>query len=178
MKRIAAFAGATLLTLTLAGCPAGGSISTDYDHSTHLSQFKTFSFGHVQTENPLNEQRVREAVTKDLESKGLQRSDSKGDLVVTAVGATHNQQEYQTFYNDPGFGYYYGGFGSGYGMGYRNTRVVNYRVGTLVLDFYNSSNKQLVFRGIAKRGVSGDASANASHITAAVDAMINKYPVS
>lgn len=178
MKRISAAIGATLLTLTLAGCPAGGSITTDYDHSTHLNQFKTFSFGRIDTENPLNEQRVRDAVTRDLQSKGLQLAQGDGDLVVTAVGASKDKQEYQTFYNNPGFGYYYGGFGPGFGPGYSNTRVVRYRVGTLVLDFYNHSNKQLVFRGIAKRSLSENASNNTSHLNDAIDAMINRYPVS
>lgn len=176
MNRTALVAGVTLLTLGLAGCPGGASISTDYDHNANFSQFKTFSFGHVETDNPLFERRIQDEVSKDLEAKGLRRAEGQGDLVITAVGSVHNRREYRTFYDNPGFGYYWGGFGPGFGPGYQTTRVVNYPVGTLVLDMYNGSNKQLVFRGIAKRGVSGDPDQNIAGVNSAIDRIVNAYP--
>ncbi len=178
MKRLAFVAGATLLTVGLAGCPGGASVSTDYDHNANFSQFKTFSFAHVTTDNPLYERRIRDEVSKDLEAKGLRPAEGNGELVVTAVGSVHNRREYQTFYDDPGFGYYWGGFGDGFGPGYQTTQVVKYPVGTLVIDMYNGSNKHLVFRGVAKRGISGNADNNIAGVNSAIDRIVNAYPAS
>ena len=160
--------------LLLSGCPGGASVRTDYDHTANFAQFKTFSFGQVKTDNPLFEQRIRDEVSKDLQSKGLQMAQGNGDLVVTAVGASHNRSEYQTFYNNPGFGYYWGGFGPG--LGTSTTTVQHYRVGTLVLDLYNSQNKRLVWRGIAKSGLSNHADTNTERVNAAIDKMLDDYP--
>lgn len=174
MKRMLTAAAATLMMAALTGCPGGASIHTDYDHNTNFSQFKTFSFGHIQTDNPLYQQRIKDEVSKDLEAKGLQPAQGAGDLVVTAVGSVHNQKEYSTFYNDPGFGYYWGGFGPGFSTA--TTSVQNYKVGTLVLDMYNASNKQLVWRGTATQGVSRDAGDATNHLFAAIDQLFTKFP--
>lgn len=175
MKRLISLAGATVLAASLTGCPGGATVHTDYDHNAKFSSFHTFSFGHVETDNPLYEQRIKDEVTKDLQAKGLQPADGTGDLVVTAVGSQHNQKEYNTFYNDPGFGYYYGGFGSGFGGG-STTTVQNYKVGTLVVDMYSSGNKQLVWRGTASRGVSGNPDDNRQGVHMAIDKMLSNFP--
>lgn len=176
MNRPLTFTFAAAFCAILTGCPGGGSVRTDYDHSTNFSQFHSFSFGSVHTDNPLYEQRVRDEVTRDLQGKGLQLASGTGDLVVTAVGAVHNRQEYQTFYDNPGFGYYWGGFGSGFGTS--TTTVQHYKVGTLVIDLYNGQNKHLVWRGVARRGASGDAGANTAHLNSAIDRMFERYPPS
>lgn len=160
-----------VLFATLTGCPGGAAVHTDYDRNANFSQFKTFSFARVETDNPFYEQRVKDAVSKDLEAKGLRMVPSDGDLQLTAVGATTNQQEYQTFYNRPGFGYYYGGFG-----GLSTTTVRNYKVGALVLDMYNGQTKRLVWRGTASQGVSGSPDNNTSKLNSAVDKMLQKFP--
>ncbi len=172
MKSAIALSAAALAMLTLTGCP-GASVHTDYDHHVNFSQFKTFSFAHVQTDNPLYEQRIKDEVTKDLQSKGLSLAPSGGDLEVTAVGAAHTEKEYQTFYNNPGFGYFYGGFG-----GIQATTVRHYRVGTLVMDMYNGQNKNLVWRGTVSRGVSGSADENTGKLDDAIDVMLKNFPSS
>ncbi len=171
MKRLFTLASAVVLTAGLAGCPAA-SVHTDYDHTANFSQFKTFSFARVQTDNPLYEQRIKDEVSKDLESKGLQMTSSGGDLEVTAVGASHQRQYYRTFYDGPRFGYYYGGFG----LGSQTTQVVNYKVGTLVLDMYNNQSKQLVWRGTASRSLSSSPEEKTSNLYAAIDKMLSDFP--
>lgn len=166
-----------LLTVGLTGCPGGASVHTDYDHKENFNQFHTFSFAHVTTDNPLNEDRVRSEVDKDLSAKGLHMVDSGGDVVVTAVGSTKNKQEYSTFYNDPGFGdYYYGGFGGLGAPGYSTTTVQNYKVGTLVLDMYNGQSKRLVWRSIANRGLSDSPNTKRAELTNAIDKMLSNFP--
>ncbi len=177
LKRILSLAGATALAASLSGCPGGATIHTDYDHNAKFSDFHTFSFGHVETDNPLYEQRIKDEVSKDLQAKGLQPAgNGNGDIVVTAVGSQHNQKEYNTFYNGGGFGYYYGGFGPGFGS--TTTTVQNYKVGTLVLDMYNSGNKQLLWRGVASRGISGNSDDNRRGVNMAIDKMLSNFPPS
>lgn len=176
MKRIVSLAGVTLVMASLTGCPSSANIHTDYDHNANFSQLHTFSFGNVATDDPLYQQRIKDEISKDLEAKGLQQAQGKGDLVVTAVGAVHNRKEYQTFYNDPGFGYYWGGFGTGFDN--TTTSVVHYKVGTLVLDMYNAQTKHLVWRGTASRGVSGNPDTNTASVDGAIDKMLSSFPPS
>jgi len=84
-------------------------VKTDYNHQANFSHYHTFSFGKVHTSDPLYEQRVRRDVTEELTKDGLQMAPSGGDLVVTAIGNTHNKQEYNSFYNGLG--------GDGFGWG-------------------------------------------------------------
>lgn len=129
------------------------------------------------TDNPLNQDRVRAEVTKDLSAKGLQMVSSGGDIVVTAVGSTKNKQEYSTFYNNPGFGgYYHGGFGGFGSPGYSTTTVQTYRVGTLVVDMYDPQSKRLLWRGIARRSVSDSSEARREELKAAIDKMLTNFP--
>lgn len=133
MRIPATLCSVLVLCLALTGCPSG-NVQVDYDHTVVFSQFRTFSFADVQTDNPFFEARIEDAVTHDLETKGLQLVPSNGDLQITAVGAVRNRREYQTFYN-PRFGYYWWGW-PGYPGYASTTRTVHYRVGTLVLDMY------------------------------------------
>lgn len=173
MKFPAMVCCAAIVCIALTGCPSGARITTDYNHNTNFAQFRTFSFADVQTDNPFFEQRIKSDVSKDLEAKGLRELPSGGDLEITAVGAIHNHREYQTFYNNPRFGYYWWG---GFGPGYTTTRVIHYRVGTLVLDMYNGRTRHLVWRGTAANGISRSPDQNASQLNRAIDKMLKNFP--
>ena len=146
-------------------------VNTDYDRNANFSQFHTYYWAKVKTENPLWQQRIQEAVDKQLQAKGWQRVDSGGDVAITAVGAAHNQQEYQTFYDNIGPGWGWRGFGTT-----ATTTIQNYRVGTLVLDIYDASNKRLLWRGTATDMLSDKPEKNEKKLDKAVDKMFNKFP--
>lgn len=146
-------------------------VNTDYDRNANFSQFHTYYWAKVKTENPLWQQRIQEAVDKQLQAKGWQRVDNSGDVAITAVGATHNQQEYQTFYDNIGPGWGWRGFGTT-----ATTTTQNYRVGTLVLDIYDASNKRLLWRGSATDMLSDKPEKNEKKLDKAVDKMFNKFP--
>ena len=113
-----------------------------------------------------------DAVDKDLQAKGWRKVDDNADVVVTAVGATKNQQEYQTFYNGlgPGWGWW------GWGPRNETTEVVNYRTGTLVIDMYDARTKQLLWRGTADDTLSSKPEKNEKKLDKAVDKMFDKFP--
>ncbi len=160
------------IALSLLALPVvAQEVRTDYDEHADFSQFHTYYWAKVETENPLWQQRVQDAFDHQLQAKGWQRVDSGGDIALTAVGATRNQQQYQTFYNGFGPGWGWGGFGDT-----ATTTVENYRVGTLVVDMYNTQTKRLLWRGVASDTLSDKPEKNEQKLDKAVDKMLDKFP--
>lgn len=162
-----------LVCLALTGCPSG-SVQVDYDHTIYFRNYRTFSFADVKTDNPFFEKRIEDAVTHDLQSKGLQLVPSDGDLQITAVGAVQNRRFYQTFYN-PRFGYYWWEW-PGYPGYAATTRTVHYRVGTLVLDMYDGHTRHLVWRAVAANGVTSSPRENTHRLYQAIGRMLKHFP--
>jgi hypothetical protein len=164
---------ALLFAATLAAFSAlsfSQEVNTDYDKHTVFERYHTYTWGKVQTSNPLWEQRIKDAVDKELQAKGWRQTDSDPDVTLVAVGSTRNQQEYQTFYNGLG-GWRWGGFGDT-----ATTTVNTYKVGTLVLDMYDSRTKQLIWRGTASDTLSDNPEHNEKNLQKAVDKMFKKFP--
>ena len=110
-------------------------VETDYDHSAHFSEYHTYSWGQVHATDPLFEGRIRDAVDRDLQSKGWQQVPSGGDATLTAVTVRKDQAEYNTFYNGLGPGWGWRGWGGG---GMATTMVEHVPIGTLVVDIYET----------------------------------------
>jgi hypothetical protein len=169
MKVARFFSSLLLVVFVLALAAVAQDVKTDYDHHANFSQYHTYYWEKVKTTDPLWQERIQRAVDHQLQLKGWQRSDSSGDIALTAVGSAHDQQEYQTFYNGMG-GWRWGGFGE------TTTQVENYPVGSLVLDFYDTHNKQLVFRGVAQDSLSNNPEKNEKKLDKAVDKMLEHFP--
>ena len=164
---------ALLVCLALTGCPSG-NVKVDYDHTVYFRNYRTFSFAEIKTENPFFEKRIEDAVSHDLQAKGLQWVPSDGELEITAVGAVQDRQFYQTFYN-PRFGYYWWGW-PGYPGYATTTRTVHYQVGTLVLDMYDGHSRHLVWRGTAANSVTASPRENTKRLYQAIDGMLKHFP--
>jgi hypothetical protein len=168
--RFAAIGAAAVFACCLAA--AAQDVHTDFDHHVDFQQFRTYSWSRVHTDNPLWEPRIQRAVDQQLQSKGWQRLDSGGQASISAVGAVHNQQEYTTFYNGMG-DWHWGGFGP---QGQATTTVDNERVGTLVVDLYDTGNKQLIWRGEARDTLSDNPQKNEKKLQKVADKMFKKFP--
>jgi hypothetical protein len=106
-----------------------------------------------------------------------------GDLAITANGSRKNQQAYNTFYERLGGGGIswrgrgFGGFGGGFGdEGVTNTQVINVPVGSLVVDVYDGSKHQLLFRGVANDTLSNKEEKNSKKLQKAIDKIFEKFP--
>jgi hypothetical protein len=163
------WSSAVLVLLVLAAGVAAQDVKTDYDHHANFSQYHTYYWEKIKTTDPLWQSRIQDAVDHELQSKGWQRVDNGGDVAITAVGSTHNQQEYQTFYNGMG-GWRWGGFGE------TTTQVESYQVGSLVVDFYDAHNKQLIWRGVSSDSLSDKPDKNEKKLEKAIDKMFNHFP--
>src|SRR5712664_2559457 len=111
-------------------------VKTDYDRSTNFSQYKTYSWEKVQTQDPLWVDRIKEAVNAALTAKGLTPVESGGDIAILAMEMTQNHRTLNTYYDGFGGGWRWGG-----GFANATTRVDNYKVGTLVVDLFDAKTK-------------------------------------
>ena len=157
-------------------------VTTDYDHTAAFQQFHTFSIYKLQASNSIVEGRLHDALVRDLSAKGLQMVPEGGDLAITAIGSRKNQQEYNSFYEGLGGGGFgwrgrgFGGFGGGFGNeGVTDTQVINIPVGSLVIDVYDGSKHQLVFRGVASDTLSSKEEKNTKKLQKAVDKIFSKF---
>jgi hypothetical protein len=151
------------------------SISTDYDHSANFSQYKTYSWLKVQAADSLWADRIKQDVDAQLAAKGWTKVDSNGNATVAAFQCTHDQQTLQTFYDGFGGGWRWRG-GGGMGMSTTTTDVT--KVGTLVVDIFESPTKQLLWRGNASDDLTGNSGKNSEKLAKDVTSMFKHFPPS
>jgi hypothetical protein len=147
-------------------------VETDYDHTANFAQYHTYSWGHVQAPDPLFEQRVREAIDRDLQAKGWEQVPTGGDVTVTAVLVKKHTAEYTTFYDGLGPGWRW----HGWGAGMATTTVDRIPVGTVVVDFYDTNSEHLVWRGLAHDQLSDKPDKDTKKLDKAVDKLFEKFP--
>ena len=175
----------TLLTLaTGTAALKAQDVRTDYDRHSDFSRYHTFSIYRIHASDQIVEGRLRSDIEQALSSRGYREVPEGGDLAITAIGSINNQQEYSTFYDGLGGGFGYGGWGGwrgfggwgGGGTGIATTSTYNVPVGTLAIDAYDSSSKQLVFRGTASDTLSKKSEKNVTKVEKAVDKIFDKLP--
>jgi hypothetical protein len=151
-------------------------VKTDYDRSANFSQYKTYSWEKVQTQDQLWVDRIKEAVNTALAAKGLTPVKSGGDMAIVAIEMTKNQQTLNTFYDGFGGGWGWrrgGGFG---GFGDATTTTDNYEVGTLVVDLFDAHTKTLLWRGSASDTLSDKSDKNIKNLDKGVQKMFDHFP--
>src|ERR1700758_2601573 len=172
-RRIFASVGITLL---FAAASFAQQVKTDYDRNANFSQYKTYSWEKIQTQDQLWVDRIKEAVTAALTAKGLTPVESGGDIAIVAIEMTKNQQTLNTFYDGLGGGWGWrrgGGFG---GFGDATTTTETYRVGTLVVDLFDAHTKMLLWRGSASDTLSDKSDKNIKNLDKGVQKMFDHFP--
>jgi hypothetical protein len=145
-------------------------VKTDYDRTVNFDQYKTYSWQKVDTKDPLWVDRIKSAVDAALTAKGWTQAPSGGAISLIAMETTQNRQTLNTFYDGFGGGWRWGGFGDA------TTTVDNYKVGTLVVDMFDTQTKKLVWRGSASDTLSDKADKNIKNLDKGVQKMFNKFP--
>ena len=145
-------------------------VKTDYDHNANFGQYKTYSWEKVQTKDPLLVDRIKSAVNASLAAKGWTQVESGGDVSVVAMDITHNQQTLNTFYDGFGGGWRFGGFGDA------TTTTETYKVGTLVVDLFDTNTKNLIWRGSSSDTLSNNSSKNTKNLNKGVQKMFDHFP--
>ena len=156
------------------------SISTDYDHSANFSQYKTYSWLKVQAGDSLWAERIQQDVDTQLAAKGWTKVESNGNASVTAFRSTKEQPTMETFYDGLGGGWGWrgrGGFGGG-GMGMSTTTTENTKVGTTVVDIFDSQTKQLLWRGTESADLGSNAEKNTKSLAKEMADLFKRFPPS
>jgi Domain of unknown function (DUF4136) len=175
MKLQKAMFALTAMMFLFAGKSSAQQVKTDYDRSADFSQYKTYSWEHVKTQDPLYVDRIKNSVNAALAAKGWTQVDSGGDVSIVAMEITRDQQTLNTFYNGFGGGWGWRRFGGG-GFGEATTTTETYKVGALVIDLFDSKTKKLLWRGISSDTLSNNSNQNIKNLDKGVDKLFKQFP--
>lgn len=166
MNRLPRFLGrsATLAVLGLslafglgACTTANVGVSSDFDHAVNFRAYKTWAWyprqasdtegGPARGYESFTDQRIRAALGKDLEAKGMTEvaAGTTPDVFVAYSVRIENKQNVSPGYGGFGYPYYgygYGAFGYPYGGG-----NYTYKAGTVIIDIVDARRKELAWRG-------------------------------
>ena len=165
--------GSAVTVLLFATTAVAQQVKTDYDRSANFSQYKTFSWEKVQTQDSLWVDRIKEAVNAALTAKGLMPVESGGDVALVAIETTQDQRTLNTFYDGFGGGWRWRGGGR---FGTATTTVDNYKVGTLVVDLFDAHTKTLIWRGSSSDTLSDKSDKNIKNLDKGVQKMFDHFP--
>jgi hypothetical protein len=150
-------------------------VKTDYDRTANFTQYKTYSWEQVKTKDPLDVDRIKSAVNAALTAKGWTQTESGGDVSIVAMEITRDQQTLNTFYDGFGGGWGWRRFGGG-GFGEATTTTDTYKVGTVVIDLFDTKTKQLVWRGSSSDTLSNNSDKNIKNLDKGVQKMFKNFP--
>jgi hypothetical protein len=102
----------------------------------------------------------------------LTKVESGGDASVAAFGSIREQRELETFYSGFGGGWRWRGFGDGSAT----TNVNITKVGTLMVDVFDSQTKKLIWRGASSDTLSGKAEKNEKKLEKDITEMFKHFP--
>ena len=143
------------------------SVRTDFDDQADFTTYKTYNWmdnkHKVTIRSNLADSEIKRAVDSELELKGYRRA-GKGEkpdlLIIYHMNVTRKIEVDH-------YGYRY--------WGPRHTEVTRYKEGTLVLDFIDARDQQLIWRGWAS-GIVGKSAQVRDLIFKAVGKLMEKYP--
>jgi hypothetical protein len=159
-----------LFAIALTTAAFADHVKVDYDHGANFNQVKTYSWSKVKTANSIWDDRVKDAIDKELAAKGWTQVSSGGNVALVAIEKTSVHQQYNTFYDG------FGGWRWGGGLGDSTTTVDNYRVGTLVVSMFEGNSKQLIWRGTSSSDLSGNPEKNTKKLDKDVQKMFKDFP--
>lgn len=159
------------LFFALASSTSAKDVKTDYNRNANFERFRTYSWQTVRTQDPLWRDRIMVSVDSALAGKGWTRVESGGDIAVVAIEMTKNERTLNTFYNNLGGGWRWGG-----GFGTSTTTVDTYTVGTLVVDLFDASTKDIIWRGFATDTFSNNSDKNIKAVDRSVQKMFAHFP--
>lgn len=169
LKRVTlGLAGAALL---VAGSALAQKVTTDYQKTVDFSRYKTYMWiMQPRAANPLTRERIIDDVNSALGRRGLTLVTGNADVTIAAHAATRQERTLNTFYSGLGGGWRWGGLGSA------TTTVDTYEVGTLIVDVFDASTKEAIWRGVATKTLSDNPRKNADSLNKAIDKMFEKFP--
>jgi hypothetical protein len=161
------------LLLLVSGVAAAQDIKTNYMPGTDFSKYHTYkwvSINNTEQVDPIVVQQIKDAIDSQLTSKGMTKTDADtADMYVGIQTSIQQQQQWNAY----GMG---GGWRFGGGMATATSSTL--QIGTLGVDFYDPSTKQLIWRGQATKTLnpSKNAQTNQNRVNQAVAKLLKSFP--
>jgi len=162
---------AGMLALVTAGCGYTIQATTDYDRRANFANYHTFFMMKGRSSgNPLMDHRVEDDVRMELTIRGWDEvPEGEGLAAVVVHAATKTKHSYETFYDGWG-GWRWGGTRTA------TTYVEEYKVGSVAVDIFDASAKELIWRGAASDALTGNAEKDASITRKAITKLFHDFP--
>jgi len=159
--------------LVVCNLALGQDVKTNYVPGTDFTKFHTYKWVTIsggQHPNQIVDGEIKQAVDAQLAKKGFTKTtgDTADFLVGYQVAVDQEKQ-----WNAYGTG---GGWGWGGGMATATSSTID--VGTLVLDIYDPSAKQLIWTGRATKTIeaSKNPEKNVEHLDKAMEKLLKDFP--
>jgi hypothetical protein len=154
-------------------CACSPNIAVDYDKSADFSRYRTYGWGKgTPSKNPELDRQIMEAIDEQIGHKGFKKTDGDPDLVVTYHAATHEELDY----NEAS---YSSGSGPAYGAPINSSNTdapMRVRVGTIVVDMYDTTRKRNVWHGVGTDLVGDDPAKISDEIRKGATKMFENFP--
>lgn len=173
------------LLLVAASAALAQDVRYNFDKKTDFSRFKTYKWVTIKgadRANDLVDKQIKDALDAELATKGLSKVEADtADLYIAYQTAVGQEKQFNSYSTDWGYGpgWYGGGwYGGGMGSGMTTGQTSTIYTGQLVLDMYDSANKDLVWRGIASKTLDPKAKPEKQqkNLAKAVKKLLNNYP--
>lgn len=176
---------ALVLGVTSCATTANVAATSDFDHAVNFRAYRTWAWypkqandtegGPARGYESFTDQRIRDAVTKDLAAKSLTEvaGNANPDVYVAYSVRVENKQQIAGGYPYGGYGYPYGGYGFG-GYPYGG-RAYNYKAGTVIIDIVDAKRKELAWRGTGQAQLDNN-SISEEETYRIVNSVLGNYP--
>jgi len=164
------------------GCSSPLKVSTDYDKAVDFTKYKTFGFYQLQDKSgavsQLNQNRIIDAVKKQMVAKGFTENDANPDVLVNVVAIFKDKQQVTANTNYYGYGGYYRPYAWGGGMASGTTTysTYDYKDGTLMIDVIDAAKKQLIWQGTGNKEIDKPSKNPDQAINEAVQKIMASFP--
>ena len=172
-----------LSTLVALSACSSMAVESDWDTSVDFSVFQTFGLidNTELSVSTLVDQRIRDAIRSDLESKGLRLVDdyTMADLAVGYEVATQQRATYHTVHSGWGAsGFRSSNLRLGASVGTSRTVRNEYTVGTMIIAMFRMDDKALVWEGSGSDALSEVRGPEESvqMVNEAVQTILNDFP--
>jgi len=176
----------SMVTILLAACAAiGQDVRYNFDKNADFSKFKTYKWVNLKDAakpNDLIDKQIILAVDSELAAKGLSRVDGdNADLFIGYQAGVGQEKQFTSYNSDWGYGggWYRGGwYGGAGGMSTTTGQTSTIYVGQLALDMYDSTNRDLAWRGVASKTLDPKAKPEKQekNLKKAVAKLLKNYP--
>lgn len=165
-----------LSTCLATGLLAGSEVGAEFDRQADFSKYKTYTWGKKpDTGKAETDARIVEVIDGQLKTKGWERIEGgPSDTVLAAIAIIREDQQIDTAYSGWGSGWNWSGPGPLAGAS--TTVKTENRVGTLVVDIFDSGTQKVVWRGTAKDTLSTEVEVNRRKLQQAVTRLFKGFP--